>query len=135
MRMSSSPEEVDQEPGGPHTDYYMGFLDFMWVGEPLDGLQDNGETESCEEHCVYESPHHLRPDPSERVFICRLRLLSEAHRYQSHNQLRQHCQRCRDPARPGILLLVIMDKVEFGWSIFTTISHGRSRALLCRHVA
>uniref|UniRef100_A0A674E5S4 Uncharacterized protein n=1 Tax=Salmo trutta TaxID=8032 RepID=A0A674E5S4_SALTR len=86
MRM---PEKVDQEPRGPHTDNYMGFLDFMWVGESLDGLQYYGETESCEEHSVDQSPHHLSPDPSEGVFICRLCFLSKAHGHQSHKQLRK----------------------------------------------
>uniref|UniRef100_A0A8C8GJZ5 Uncharacterized protein n=1 Tax=Oncorhynchus tshawytscha TaxID=74940 RepID=A0A8C8GJZ5_ONCTS len=126
MRM---PEEVDQEPCGPHTDNYMGFLDFMWVGESLDGLQYYGKTESCEEHCVDQSPHHLSPDPSECVFICRLCFLSEAHGHQSH---KQRYDIRYDPTDDN--LHDKKAKIEFGWSIYTTISRGRSPSLLCSHV-
>uniref|UniRef100_A0A6Q2XLL2 Uncharacterized protein n=1 Tax=Esox lucius TaxID=8010 RepID=A0A6Q2XLL2_ESOLU len=67
------------ETGCPHTDDYMRFLDFMRIGESLDGLQDDSKTQGCEEHCVDQSPHHLSTDPPKGVFICRLCFLSEAH--------------------------------------------------------
>uniref|UniRef100_A0A8D0CPE7 Uncharacterized protein n=1 Tax=Sander lucioperca TaxID=283035 RepID=A0A8D0CPE7_SANLU len=65
-------------------------IDLIGLGKTLDSLQDDGEAQRREEDGVDQSPHHLRPDPPEGVFVGRMGFLSESHRDQSHDQ--------RDPA-------------------------------------
>uniref|UniRef100_A0A3Q1ITC7 Uncharacterized protein n=1 Tax=Anabas testudineus TaxID=64144 RepID=A0A3Q1ITC7_ANATE len=99
---------VDQEPRGTDPSDHPGALDLMGLGEALDRLQDDGEAQRREEHSVDESPHHLRPNPAEGVFVGRLSFLGEPHRDQSHHQrddvrqhmkgIRQHRERRGQPA-------------------------------------
>uniref|UniRef100_A0A672MHU0 Uncharacterized protein n=1 Tax=Sinocyclocheilus grahami TaxID=75366 RepID=A0A672MHU0_SINGR len=94
----TEPEQVDQQPHGPHHDHHHGLLDLMGLREALDGLQDDGEAERGEEHGVDQRAHHLGPDPAERVFVGGLGLLRETHRHQSHDQrdhVRQHMKGVR----------------------------------------
>uniref|UniRef100_A0A667XE98 Uncharacterized protein n=1 Tax=Myripristis murdjan TaxID=586833 RepID=A0A667XE98_9TELE len=103
MLSISSPDEpfldlpVDQEPRGADPDHDLRALDHMRRGETLDSLQDDGEAQSREKHGVDQRSHHLRPDPAEGIFVCRLGFLGEAHGDQSHQQVRQHRKRCGDP--------------------------------------
>ena len=94
----AQPQQVDQEPRSTDPDHDVGAVDLVGLGEPLDRLQDDGEAQRREEHRVHQRPHHLRPDPPEGVLVGRLRLLSEPHGDQSHQQrdnIRQHVERIR----------------------------------------
>uniref|UniRef100_A0A3B5AIS7 Uncharacterized protein n=1 Tax=Stegastes partitus TaxID=144197 RepID=A0A3B5AIS7_9TELE len=79
-------EQVDQEPHGTDPGDHLRGLDLVGFGEPLDSLQDDGEAQRREEDGVDQSPHHLRPDPAEGVFVGRVGLLGESHRDQSDHQ-------------------------------------------------
>uniref|UniRef100_A0A3Q2DPS7 Uncharacterized protein n=1 Tax=Cyprinodon variegatus TaxID=28743 RepID=A0A3Q2DPS7_CYPVA len=92
-------QQVDKKPRGAHPGHHHRGLDLVGVGEALDGLQDDGEAQRREKNGVDQSPHHLRPDPSEGVLFGRLGFLGEPHRDQSHDQrdnIREHVERVRE---------------------------------------
>uniref|UniRef100_A0A3B3YDZ1 Uncharacterized protein n=1 Tax=Poecilia mexicana TaxID=48701 RepID=A0A3B3YDZ1_9TELE len=74
-------------------------VDLLGFGEALDGFQDDGEAQRREKDSVDQSPHHLRSDPSECVFLSRVGSFGKPHRDQSHNQrqnVRQHMEGVRE---------------------------------------
>lgn len=94
----AEPEQINQEPRGTDPSDHPRALDLMRLSEALDRLQDDGEAQRREKDSVDQSPHHLRPDPAEGVFVGRLGFLGEPHRDQSHHQrndVRQHMKGVR----------------------------------------
>uniref|UniRef100_A0A3B3BFD7 Uncharacterized protein n=1 Tax=Oryzias melastigma TaxID=30732 RepID=A0A3B3BFD7_ORYME len=102
----AEPQQVDQEPRRADPGDHLGTVDLVGLGETLDRLQHDGEAQRREEDGVDQSPHHLRPDPAERVLVGGLGLLGKPHGHQSHDQrdhigqhvkgVRQHRQRRSD---------------------------------------
>lgn len=91
-------DQVDEEPRSADPGDHLRAFDLIGLGEALDSLQDDGETQRREEDGVDERPHHLRPDPPEGVFVGRMGFLGESHRHQSHHQrnyVRQHMKGVR----------------------------------------
>uniref|UniRef100_A0A3Q0RRZ7 Uncharacterized protein n=1 Tax=Amphilophus citrinellus TaxID=61819 RepID=A0A3Q0RRZ7_AMPCI len=95
---SEEAQQVNQKPRGTDPGHHHGSLDLVGLGETLDRLQDDGEAQRREEDGVDQSPHHLRPDPSESVLVGRLGFLGEPDRHKSHNErndVRQHMKGVR----------------------------------------
>uniref|UniRef100_A0A673BFK7 Uncharacterized protein n=1 Tax=Sphaeramia orbicularis TaxID=375764 RepID=A0A673BFK7_9TELE len=93
--MCTQSEQVDEEPRSSDPGHHGGALDLMRLGEALDSLEDDGEAQSREEDGVDQSPHHLRPDPPEGVFVCRMGFFRESY---GDQRVRQHRQRGGNPA-------------------------------------
>lgn len=62
-------ENVDNESGDADVEHPVGVLDDVSVGQSLDRLDKNGETESNKKHRVDERTEHLRSSPAVRVLV------------------------------------------------------------------
>lgn len=91
-------QQVDQQPGRADPGDHLRALDLMGFGETLDSLQNDSEAQRRKEDGVDQSPHHLRPDPTEGVFVGGMGFLSKSYRDESHHQrndIRQHMKGVR----------------------------------------
>uniref|UniRef100_A0A8C0N7X0 Uncharacterized protein n=1 Tax=Canis lupus familiaris TaxID=9615 RepID=A0A8C0N7X0_CANLF len=89
MVEEAQPHHVDQQPGHADPEDHQRLLHLVRLDEALDGLQQDGEAEAGQEDGVHQGPHHLGPDPAERVLLGGVGPPGEALGHQRHHQ-RQH---------------------------------------------
>uniref|UniRef100_A0A7M4DUZ5 Uncharacterized protein n=1 Tax=Crocodylus porosus TaxID=8502 RepID=A0A7M4DUZ5_CROPO len=104
----AEPQQVDDQSRHASHQHDERLLDLVWLGEALDGLEQDGKAERREEDGVDQRSHHLGAHPAERVLLGGAGALREAHGHQRHYQrhhvrqhvegIGQHGQRRRQPA-------------------------------------